>query len=90
MQTTDCQLRFDEASAADTAPNAARIRMFTLIGKLAKATTPPWQSETEIILDEGGFQRAMRLVPAEESRELWDRYDQEMDRLYTMWRLQPA
>ncbi len=87
MQTTDCQqTRVDEAPAPDMAPNAARYRMCALIGKLAKATTPPWQSETEIIRDEGGFQRAMRLIPAEESRELWHRYDQQMDRLYDMWR----
>lgn len=90
MQTTDCPTHLDDAPTPDTAPNAARIRMCTLIGKLAKATTPPWQSETEIILDEGGFQRAMRLIPADESRELWDRYDQEMDRLYTMWRHQQS
>ena len=87
MQFPACrQTRSDEASAPDLAPNAARLRMCVLIGKLAKATTPPWQSETEIIRDEGGFQRAMRLIPAEESRELWGRYDQEMDRLYDMWR----
>lgn len=37
------------------------------------------------ILQDGAFQRAMRLVPTEEAQALWVEFDAQMDRLYSIW-----
>ena len=42
------------------------------------------------ILDDGAFQRAMRLVPAEEAQALWGEFDAQMERLYAVWLAQTS
>jgi hypothetical protein len=64
---------------------AARARMMAMIARLETATAPPWDTQVAIILDDGAFKRAMRLVPADEAQALWTRFDAQMDRLYAIW-----
>jgi hypothetical protein len=56
-------------------------------GKLGlRATSVPyWRDEAAVILDDGAFQRAMRLVPHEEAQALWADFDAQMERLYAIW-----
>ena len=53
-----------------------------MIDRLKAASVPYWRDEAAVILDDGAFQRAMRLVPPEEAQALWADFDKEMQRLY--------
>jgi len=64
---------------------SARIRMREMIDRLKAASVPPWQDEMGVILDDGAFQRAMRLVRADEAQALWAEFDHQMERLYAIW-----
>ncbi len=55
------------------------------IERLASADAPPWKDRMGAILEDGAFQRAMRLVPADEARALRGQFDAEMDRLCAAW-----
>jgi hypothetical protein len=70
----------DRAEAA-----AARARMRDMIDRLSAATVPPWTDETGVVLRDGAFKRAMRLVPTNEAETLWAEFDAEMERLYAIW-----
>ena len=63
----------------------ARGRMREAIGRLRGASVPPWRDEAGVILEDGAFRRAMRMVPAAEAEALWAEYDREMERLYAVW-----
>ncbi len=63
---------------------SARLRMRAMIDRLKAASVPYWRDEAAVILDDGAFQRAMRLVPPEEAQALWADFDKEMQRLYAM------
>ena len=63
---------------------SARMRMRAMIDRLKAASVPYWRDEAAVILDDGAFQRAMRLVPPEEAQALWADFDKEMQRLYAM------
>lgn len=77
---------FDSAGFAEHGQAAsARVRMREMIERLKAADVPPWQDQVGAILDDGAFQRAMRLVPAEEARALWAEFDAQMERLYAIW-----
>jgi hypothetical protein len=64
---------------------AARTRMREMIERLRATSVPYWQDQTGVILDDGAFQRAMRLVPREEAQALWADFDAQMERLYAIW-----
>jgi hypothetical protein len=63
----------------------ARTRMREMIDRLKATSVPYWRDEAAVILDDGAFQRAMRLVPREEAQALWAEFDQETQRLYAIW-----
>lgn len=63
----------------------ARQRMRAMIDRLRDASVPPWRDEMGAILDEGAFQRAMRMVPAQETQALRAEFDVHMERLYEAW-----
>jgi hypothetical protein len=69
----------------DRAAASARARMREMIDRLRATTVPFWPNEAAVILDDGAFQRAMRLVPAEEAQALWAEYNEHMERLYPIW-----
>ncbi len=64
---------------------SARTRMREMIDRLKAASVPHWKDQTGVILDDGAFQRAMRLVPHEEAQALWAEFDAQMERLYAVW-----
>jgi hypothetical protein len=64
---------------------AARTRMRDMVDRLKATSVPPWRDEAGVILDDGAFQRAMRLVPPDEAQALWADFDKEMQRLYAVW-----
>ena len=64
---------------------AARMRMVGMIERLKAASAPFWRDEAAVILDDGAFQRAMRLVPADEAKALWADFDAQMERIYAIW-----
>ncbi len=64
---------------------AARVRMRAMIERLKSTSVPYWKDQTGVILDDGAFQRAMRLVPREEAQALWVDFDAQMERLYAIW-----
>ncbi len=64
---------------------SARARMRLMIDRLTSAVEPPWRDEAAVILDDGSFRRAMRLVPTEEAQALWAEFDVQMERLYSIW-----
>ena len=68
--------RYDDAQIA-----SARQRMRDMIDRLRATDTPPWKDQMGVILDDGTFQRAMRLVPDAEAQSLWSEFDAEMERL---------
>ena len=72
-------------TAADQQAEAARTRMRGMIDRLKAASVPYWRDEAAVILDDGAFQRAMRLVPREEAQALWAEFDAQMERLYAIW-----
>jgi len=59
--------------------------MRAMIDRLQATSVPYWRDEAAVILDDGAFQRAMRLVPPEEAQALWADFDREMQRLYAIW-----
>jgi hypothetical protein len=63
---------------------AARMRMREMIERLKATSVPYWRDQTGVILDDGAFQRAMRLVPPQEAQVLWADFDKEMQRLYAI------
>ncbi|HKM64955.1 MAG TPA: hypothetical protein VJY39_20950 [Acidisphaera sp.] len=83
---------FDAEQESDPAQvAAARARMRQMIDRLSAAAVPPWKDQMGVILDDGAFQRAMRLVPPDEARSLWAEFDTHMERLYAMFsRTDPA
>lgn len=56
-----------------------------MIDRLSATDVPPWTDQMGVILDDGAFQRAMRLVPELEARALWAEFDAQMERLYAIW-----
>ena len=64
---------------------SARTRMREMIERLKAASVPYWRDQAGVILDDGAFQRAMRLVPREEAQALWADFDAQMERLYAIW-----
>jgi len=69
----------------DQQAEAARMRMRAMIDRLKATSVPYWRDESAVILDDGAFQRAMRLVPREEAQALWAEFDAQMERLYAIW-----
>jgi len=59
--------------------------MREMIERLKAASVPHWRDEAAVILDDGAFQRAMRLVPNDEAQSLWVEFDAQMERLYAIW-----
>jgi hypothetical protein len=77
---------FDVISLVEEPETAfARARMLEMIARLKAATEPHWQDEMDVILDDGAFKRAMRLVPVEEAQTLWADFDAQTERLYAVW-----
>ena len=72
---------FDAPSPAGVQAEAARARMRGMIERLRGCDAPPWTDQMGVILDDGAFQRAMRLVPDAEARALWAEFDAHMERL---------
>src|ERR1700722_7855656 len=56
-----------------------------VVERLKAASVPYWRDQTAVILDDGAFQRAMRLVPPDEAQALWADFDAQMERLYAIW-----
>ena len=71
--------------ADDRQAAAARLRMAGMIERLKAASVPFWRDEAAVILDDGAFQREMRLVPPDEAKALWATFDAQMERLYAIW-----
>ncbi len=77
---------FDTESPPDQQKAAsARARMRQMIDRLEDASVPPWKDQMSVILDDGAFQRAMRLVPSAEAQALWAEFDAQMERLHAIW-----
>ena len=77
---------FDAGGLIDDQQAAsARTRMQAMIERLKTASSPFWRDEAAVILDDGAFQRAMRLVPPDEAQSLWVEFDAQMERLYAIW-----
>jgi hypothetical protein len=76
---------FDADRIVDDQTASARMRMRDMIDRLKATSVPYWQDQTGVILDDGAFQRAMRLVPPEEAQALWADFDTQMERLYAIW-----
>ena len=77
---------FDAGGFVDDQQTAsARTRMREMIDRLKATSVPYWRDEAAVILDDGTFQRAMRLVPREGGQTLWVEFDAQMERLYTIW-----
>jgi hypothetical protein len=77
---------FDADGIADDQEAAfARERMLTMIDRLKATSVPFWKDQMAVILDDGTFQRAMRLVPHEEAQALWAEFDAQAERLYAIW-----
>jgi len=77
---------FDVDSPAEgQQAESARARMRAMIERLQATSMPFWRDEAAVILDDGAFQRAMRLVPPQEAQALWAEFDKEMQRLYAVW-----
>ena len=86
MSATSQPSLFDvDRIADDQQAAAARIRMRAMIDRLKATSVPYWRDDAAVILDDGAFQRAMRLVPPEEAQALWADFDKEMQRLFTIW-----
>lgn len=77
---------FDTDQGSDqTQAASARARMREMIDRLTAASVPPWKDQMGVILDDGAFRRAMRLVPNDEAQALWAEFDAHMERLYAIW-----
>ena len=71
-----------ERNALSEAQRAAiRLRLESTLARLAAAETFPWRDPLDAVHEENRFQRdAERL--GEEGVLLWNRFDEEMDRLH--------
>jgi hypothetical protein len=77
---------FDDGAVVDATQAAlARAGMRATIARLTQTVAPPWKDQTGVILEDGAFRRAMRLVPAAEGEALWADYDAQMERLCAEW-----
>ncbi len=77
---------FDTGQEAGQARAAeARARMRGMIDRLRATDVPPWKDGMGVILDDGAFQRAMGLVPADEAQALWAEFDAQTERLHAVW-----
>ena len=77
---------FDDSALVQSAESAAaRVRMQDMIDGLREAAVPPWTDEMGVILRDGAFQRAMRLVPDGEAQSFWAAFNVQMERLYAIW-----
>ncbi len=56
-----------------------------MLAELRATDVPPWTDQTGVILRDGAFKRAMRLVPGDEAAALWAEYDTQTERLYAVW-----
>ena len=76
------ELAGDLAKAGDRGEAGfALARMRGMIERLGGLAVAPWADAMGAILEDGAFQRAMRLVPAGEAQALWVAFDAEMERL---------
>jgi hypothetical protein len=86
MKTASQSSLFDTGGFIDEQEAAfARTRMRTMIERLKATSVPFWRDDAAVILDDGAFQRAMRLVPREEAQALWADFDAQMERVYAIW-----
>lgn len=74
-----------DQGSGEAQAGSARVRMREMIDRLSATAVPPWKDQMGVILDDGAFQRAMRLVPAHEAQALWAEFDAHMERLYAIW-----
>ena len=74
-----------DRSVNDQQSAFARTRMREMIERLKATSIPFWRDAAAVILDDGAFQRAMRLVPPDEAQALWADFDKEMQRVYAIW-----
>ena len=75
-----------ERACQQTQAESARARMRETIDRLRFLSAPPWTDETAVMLQDGAFKRAMRLVPTDEAEALWAEFDAQMERLYAIWK----
>ena len=86
MKTASQSSLFDAGGFTDDREAAfGRTRMRTMIERLKATSEPWWKDDAAVILDDGAFQRAMRLVPPEEAQALWAEFDTQMERVYAIW-----
>ncbi len=86
MKTASQPSLFDAVGFVDDQQVAsARTRMRAMIDRLKATSEPFWKDDMAVILDDGAFQRAMRLVPPDEAQSLWAEFDVQMERLYAIW-----
>ena len=86
MNTASQPSLFDAGGLIDIKEaESARTRMRVMIDRLRATSVPYWRDEAAVILDDGAFQRAMRLVPPEEAQALWVEFDTKMERIYAIW-----
>jgi hypothetical protein len=85
MQPANPACSTQTGSLMTSKPTAARTRMRAMIERLKAASVPYWRDEAAVILDDGAFQRAMRLVPNDEAQSLWVEFDAQMERVYAIW-----
>lgn len=77
---------FDFDALADKVwAESEHARAREMINRLRATSVPPWKNQMAIILDDGAFQRAMRLVPVEEAQALWGEFDAHIKRLNAIW-----
>ena len=86
MNTASQSSLFDTGGLIDDQQaTTARTRMRAMIDRLKATSVPYWRDDMAVILDDGAFQRAMRLVPPEEAQALWAEFDAHTERLYAIW-----
>ena len=86
MNTASQSSLFDAGGFVDDQEAAsARTRMRAMIDRLKATSVPYWRDQMAVILDDGAFQRAMRLDPTEEAQALWVEFDAHTERLYAIW-----
>ena len=86
MNTASQSSLFDAGGFIDDKEaESGRTRMRAMIDRLRATSVPYWRDEAAVILDDGAFQRAMRLVPQEEAQALWVEFDTQMERVYAIW-----
>lgn len=86
MNTASQSSLFDVGGFIDNREaEAARTRMRGMIERLKATSVPWWRDDAAVILDDGAFRRAMRLVPHDEAQALWTEFDAQMERVYAIW-----